>query len=189
MDSVKSESSSWSPQVGALKSESKFKYSIQVSVQVLSQRFSLKHSGLQPKKIFLSKYGQWSSFNWTQLNMNNQSQKVMILIGPGGLCAPPEVVFQCVAGHCYYRLLSTFALLSLFLFLLRLFLLTHFRETHEAENLFSPIFWQSQKIYAKNVIFFSVCSRPPGPPLVIGVFESILKLFRLSSQVKVSRLL
>ena len=43
---------------------------------------------------------------------------------------------QCVAGHCYYHR----SVFPLSFFSLRLLLLTHFRESPEAENLLSPIF-------------------------------------------------
>ena len=89
-------------------------------------------------------------------------------------------------------LLPTFALLPFFSFFpLRLLLLTHFRESPVCENLFPPIFWHSQKIYAKKIYFLqvnfiflrkkadflaffllftaSVRSRPPEPPAVPGV--------------------
>ena len=61
-----------------------------------------------------------------------------LLLAQAALRAPPKVVLQCVAGHCYYQLS-----LSLSLFSLRLLLKTHFGETPEAENVFPPIFWHN----------------------------------------------
>ena len=60
-------------------------------------------------------------------------------IGPGGLRAPPEVAFECVAGHCYYfqSFLSHFPLLS------TSFAFDPLLETPEAEILFPPIFWHN----------------------------------------------
>ena len=55
---------------------------------------------------------------------------------PRRLCVRhPRCRLQCVAGHCCYHLS-----VSLSLFLFRLLLLTHFRETPVCENLFPPIF-------------------------------------------------
>ena len=61
-------------------------------------------------------------------------------------------IFLTTPLACYYHR-SVF-----FSFSLRLLLLTHFGESPVYENLFPPIFWHNQKIYAKknlgNFIFF-----------------------------------
>ena len=65
-------------------------------------------------------------------------------VGPVGLRAPPEVAF---AMRSWPLLLPTVP----FLFLLRLLLLTNFRETPEAEILFLPIFWLNYRVSQKKL--------------------------------------
>ena len=52
----------------------------------------------------------------------------------------PRWHLQCVAGHCYYQLCSSLSLSSSSF---TSFVLTHFGETPEAENVFPPIFWHN----------------------------------------------
>ena len=98
---------------------------------------------------------------------------------PRRLCVRhPWWRLQCVAGHCYYQL-PVFLSFSLPCLLL----LTYFGETPEDENLFPQYFgitrrnihflFFTKKSWFWGVFFLfaaNVRSRPPGPPLFLGVF-------------------
>ena len=59
-----------------------------------------------------------------------------------------NILAQTALLYCYYHR-------SAFLFLFSLLLLTHFGKIPEVENLFPPIFWHTQKIYAKQIHFLN----------------------------------
>ena len=75
-------------------------------------------------------------------------------------------LFAIVAGYCYYQL-SVSLSFSLLSFSLRLLILTHFRESPEAENLFPPIFspWSILSPFPVQVPCHSVPSVPPLHPV------------------------
>ena len=101
----------------------------------------------------------------------------------------PCTAFQQLTGY-----LESFgsSSVSLSFSLLCALLFTHFGETSMRENLFPPIFWHKQKIYAKKklgeksrssgvfpLFTASILSRPPGPPAVPGVFIMFLPSSRI----------
>ena len=62
---------------------------------------------------------------------------------------------------------------SFFFFFLRLLFLTHFGESPQAENLFPPIFWHNQKIYApKKLGVIFICL---GKKLIFDRFFAFLR--------------